>query len=186
MNVIKIFIIMFLATSAYADCRSHKDFIYALKNQMVSTVGRKSQMLQSIIRNNLDLKKISRFIIGKHWVLSQDATREDFLREYEAYFVRLCTKILYDYIQSSEMSVMGTKKVDDRVCIINTRFSHSDNEEFTNIDFQVTKKDNSFLISDITVSGISVLINQRAQFNKRIDTYGIEQVIKELKCNNNL
>lgn len=83
------------------------------------------------------------------------------------------------------MIIMSTKAVDDETCLIGTRFSYGD-EEFTNIDFKVTKSDSSFLINDVVMSGISIAINQRSQFSEKIDTNGMASVIDELKRNNNL
>ncbi|BET35694.1 hypothetical protein wScaTNS_09070 [Wolbachia pipientis] len=141
--------------------------------------------LQKIIQNNVNLKEISRFVIGKYWNLSTQKEKEEFLKEYEVYLARLCAKILYKYINNSEMIIMSTKAVDDETCLIGTRFSYGD-EEFTNIDFKVTKSDSSFLINDVVMSGISIAINQRSQFSEKIDTNGMASVIDELKCNNNL
>ncbi|OWZ25446.1 toluene tolerance, Ttg2 family protein [Wolbachia endosymbiont of Wuchereria bancrofti] len=141
--------------------------------------------LQEIIQNNVDLKKISRFVMGKHWTLTTQEEREDFLREYEIYFTRLCIKILYKYMNNSEMTIMSSRAVDDATCLISTRFFYSD-EEFTNIDFKVTRNVSSFLISDVVMNGISISINQRSQFSEKIDTYSIARVIDELKYNNNL
>jgi phospholipid transport system substrate-binding protein len=191
MYIIKILIIIMLATNTHAHCKNHKDFIYELKNKIdntIFTVNKANQikMLQEIIQDNVDIQKISRFVMGKHWRLTQEATRADFLREYEAHFVQLCIKILYNnIIKNCRMTIMGATKVDNQVYVVNTRFSHDDGEEFTNIDFRVTEKNGLFVISDIILSGMSISINQRTMFSKKIDTYGIEQIIKELKHENN-
>ncbi len=88
-------------------------------------------------------------------------------------------------MNNSEMTIMSSRAVDDATCLISTRFFYSD-EEFTNIDFKVTRNVSSFLISDVVMNGISISINQRSQFSEKIDTYSIARVIDELKYNNNL
>ncbi|MGL9717366.1 MAG: MlaC/ttg2D family ABC transporter substrate-binding protein [Wolbachia sp.] len=196
MNVTRVLIIIafiVVSSSAYTSCADHKIFMHAMKQQVdsISTKENKKdrehmyKKLREIIRNNVDLKEISRFVMGKHWALTTQEERESFLKEYEVYLTRLCTKILYKYMNDSEMIIMGSRAVGDKTCSISTRFSYGD-EEFTNIDFKVTKNDKSFLISDVVMNGISISINQRSQFSERIDTYGITNVISELKYNNNL
>lgn len=194
MDLIKFLtIFIVISSSAYANCIGHKTFVLAMKQQVDNTSmkgNRKNlehvqEELLKIIQNNVDLKGISRFVIGKYWNLSIQKEKEEFLKEYEVYLARLCTKILYKYINNSEMIIMSTKAVDDETCLIGTRFSYGD-EEFTNIDFKVTKSDSSFLINDVVMSGISIAINQRSQFSKKIDTNGMASVIDELKRNNNL
>lgn len=194
MNVIKVLIIFMVTySSAYANCIGHKTFVLAMKQQVdsISMKGNRKnsehihEKLRKIIQNNVNLKEISRFVIGKYWNLSTQKEKEEFLKEYEVYLARLCAKILYKYINNSEMIIMSTKAVDDETCLIGTRFSYGD-EEFTNIDFKVTKSDSSFLINDVVMSGISIAINQRSQFSEKIDTNGMASVIDELKCNNNL
>ncbi|MDD9331086.1 MAG: ABC transporter substrate-binding protein [Wolbachia sp.] len=143
------------------------------------------EKLQEIIQDNVNLKGISRFVMGKYWALTTEKEKEDFLREYEVYLTNLCIKILYRYMNDSEMTIMSSREAGDKVCLVSTRFTYS-NEEFTNIDFKVTESNNFFLISDVIMSGISIAISQRAQFSEKIDTYGIASVIEELKCNNDL
>ncbi|MDM8335228.1 MlaC/ttg2D family ABC transporter substrate-binding protein [Wolbachia pipientis] len=182
-----------LSSSAYTSCAGHKIFMHAMKQQAGSVSAKENKKnreyvykkLQEIIQNNVNLKEISRFIMGKHWALINKEEREGFLREYEMYLTRLCVKILYKYMNNSEMIIMSSEAVNDETCLISTRFSYG-NEEFTNIDFKVTKNGNSFLISDVIMNGISISINQRSQFSEKIDTYGIASVTRELKCNNNL
>ncbi|WP_177429451.1 MlaC/ttg2D family ABC transporter substrate-binding protein [Wolbachia endosymbiont of Nilaparvata lugens] len=194
MDLIKFLtIFIVISSSAYANCIGHKTFVLAMKQQVDNTSmkgNRKNlehvqEELLKIIQNNVDLKGISRFVIGKYWNLSIQKEKEEFLKEYEVYLARLCTKILYKYINNSEMIIMSTKAVDNETCLIGTRFSYGD-EEFTNIDFKVTKSDSSFLINDVVMSGISISINQRSQFSEKIDTNGMASVIDELKRNNNL
>lgn len=194
MNVIKLLTIFILiSSSGYTSCIDHKTFVLAMKQQVDNTSmkgNRKNsehihKKLRKVIQNNINLKEISRFVIGKYWNLSTQKEKEEFLKEYELYLARLCAKILYKYINNSEMIIMSTKAVNDETCLIGTRFSYGD-EEFTNIDFKVTKSDSSFLINDVVMSGISIAINQRSQFSEKIDTNGMASVIDELKRNNNL
>ncbi|WCR57851.1 MlaC/ttg2D family ABC transporter substrate-binding protein [Wolbachia endosymbiont of Ctenocephalides felis wCfeJ] len=182
-----------ISSGVYANCAEHKIFVHTMKQQVDSVPTKEDKKnreyvykkLQEIIQSNVNLKEISRFVMGKHWSLATQKERESFLKEYEVYLTRLCVKILYKHINGSEMTIMGSRAVDDETCLISTRFSYGD-EEFVNIDFKVTKNGNSFLISDVAMNGISISINQRSQFSEKIDTYGIASVISELKCNNNL
>ncbi|MGL9718178.1 MAG: MlaC/ttg2D family ABC transporter substrate-binding protein [Wolbachia sp.] len=196
MNITKALIIIvfvIISSGAYTSCAGHKIFVHAMKQQVNSIYTKEKKRnreyiytkLQEIIRNNVNLKEISRFVMGKHWTLTTQEERENFLKEYEMYLTRLCVKILYQYMNNSEMTIMGSKAGDDGTCLVSTRFSYGD-EEFTNIDFKVAKSNSSFLINDVVMNGISISISQRSQFSEKIDTYGIASVIDELKCNNNL
>ncbi|MDG7055126.1 MAG: ABC transporter substrate-binding protein [Wolbachia endosymbiont of Menacanthus eurysternus] len=196
MNITKALIIIVFAiisSGAYTSCADHKIFVHAMKQQVDNIYTKEKKRnrefiyikLQEIIRNNVNLKEISRFVMGKHWTLTTQEERESFLKEYEMYLTRLCVKILYQYMNNSEMTIMGSKAGDDETCLVSTRFSYGD-EEFTNIDFKVAKSNSSFLINDVVMNGISISISQRSQFSEKIDTYGIASVIDELKCNNNL
>lgn len=200
MNIIKTLIVIvfiIISSSAYTkgptSCAGHKTFVRAMKQQVDSISIKENRKnreyvyknLQEVIQDNVNLKGISRFVIGKHWALVKQNEKEDFLREYGVYLTRLCVKILYKYMNDSEMTIMSARAIDDKTCLVNTRFSYGD-EEFTNIDFKVTEYENSFLISDVVMSGMSISISQRSQFSEKIDTYGIESVIEELKCSNGL
>lgn len=191
MKIIRnLIVIIIIALNAYASFENHKAFVYSLKQKIDDILIRGNEKshhekLQEIIQDSIDLKKVSQFVMGKHWILSTEKTKEDFVREYTTYFTRLCIKILNNYVGSSKMTIMSVKKVTDGVYIISTRFSYDENEGFNNIDFKIIECNNSFLIDDIVMSGMSITINQRTQFNEKIDTYGIASVIEELKCSNN-
>lgn len=200
MNIIKTLIVIvfiIISSSAYTkgptSCAGHKTFVRAMKQQVDSISIKENRKnreyvykkLQEVIQDNVNLKGISQFVIGKHRALVKQKEKEDFLREYGVYLTRLCVKILYKYMNDSEMTIMSARAIDDKTCLVNTRLSYGD-EEFTNIDFKVTEYENSFLISDVVMSGMSISISQRSQFSEKIDTYGIESVIEELKCSNDL
>ncbi|WP_168464844.1 MlaC/ttg2D family ABC transporter substrate-binding protein [Wolbachia endosymbiont of Ctenocephalides felis wCfeT] len=195
MNIIKVLVLFFCITvssNTYTHCADHKIFIQTMKQQVdnIFAKGNKDRKyiyskLQEMIHDHVDLKGISRFVMGKHWTMAPKREKAIFLREYEIYLTRLCTKIIYKYMNDSEMTVMSTRVVDDNTCLVNTRFSYG-NEEFTNVDFKITKDGNSFSISDVVMSGISIAINQRSQFNEKIDMHSITNVIEELKCSNSL
>ncbi|MDN5247551.1 MAG: ABC transporter substrate-binding protein [Wolbachia endosymbiont of Tyrophagus putrescentiae] len=192
MKIIKtlaIIICIAISSHSYAHYENYKTLIYTLKQQVQDTLaenGNKEEKVQKIIQNSVNLRKISQFVMGKHWTLTTEEKRENFIKEYETHFIRLCIKILCNCVNSGEMTIMGVKKLDDGVFLVNTRFSYNENEEFTNIDFKVIENDGSPLIDDIVMSGISISINQRSLFNGKIDAYGIEHVIEELRYSNNL
>ena len=112
--------------------------------------------------------------------------RKEFLQEYERYFIQLCTKILDMHIGRGEMTIISTKKINDKEYLINTRLLYDESGEFINVDFRIIENDNSFLINDIIISGTSISIYQRSKFSEKIDTHGILHVTKELKCKNAL
>lgn len=190
MNRIRALIAIILtmtSLSTYASCNYHRAFILSMKKQVDSISMRESKKdiyakLQEIIQNSINIKEISRFVMGKYGVLATEKEKEDFLKEYEIYITRLCVKILYKYI-NSDMNLMSARAIDDETCLIGTRFSY-DNEEFTNADFKVTKNGDYFLINDVVMSGISISIEQRSTFYKKIDERGIASVIEWLKCSN--
>lgn len=193
MNHIKflIAIIFTIASfSVYANCDDHKAFIRIMKQQVdgIPMKGNKQDVyakLQGIIQNSVNIKEISRFVMGRYWALVTEKEKEDFLREYEIYITRLCVKILYKYMNNSEMTIMSARAIDDETCLIGTRFSYG-NEEFTSVDFKVTKNEDYFLVNDVVMGGVSISINQRSQFSEKIAERGIASVIEELKCNNSL
>ena len=133
MNITKALIVIVFVTissGAYTSCADHKIFVHAMKQQVDSIYTKEKKRnreyiyikLQEIIRSNVNLKEISRFVMGKHWTLTTREERESFLKEYEVYFTRLCVKILYKYMNNSEMTIMGSKAGDDGTCLVVQNF----------------------------------------------------------------
>lgn len=192
MKAVKILtIIIFIITvpNIYANSENYKTFLHKLKKQVDEIFVEKNRdschkRLQKIVQDNVDLKKISHFVIGKHWLLISENERKEFLQEYERYFIQLCTKILDVHISRGELTIISTKKINEKEHLVNTRLLYDESGDFINIDFRIIENDNSFLINDIIISGTSISIYQRSQFSEKIDTHGISHVTKELKCKN--
>ncbi|MBV0899347.1 MAG: ABC transporter substrate-binding protein [Wolbachia endosymbiont of Fragariocoptes setiger] len=188
-KILTIIIFIIIIPNIYANSENYKTFLRKLKKQVDEVFVEKNRdschkRLQKIVQDNVDLKKISHFVIGKHWLLISENERKEFLQEYERYFIQLCTKILDVHISRGELTIISTKKINEKEHLVNTRLLYDESGDFINIDFRIIENDNSFLINDIIISGTSISIYQRSQFSEKIDIHGISHVTKELKCKN--
>ncbi|WP_333023430.1 MlaC/ttg2D family ABC transporter substrate-binding protein [Wolbachia endosymbiont of Pentidionis agamae] len=157
-------------------------FITNLKEKLENagkSQSSKYQKLGQVIKSNVDMENISRFVMGRYWNIASQEERKNFLIEYEKHFLKLCANNLHRYMKNSEMIIMSVRKIDNFSYLINTRLTYNDDELF-NISYKVIQKEDSFLISDIIIAGISLVINQRTKFGEKFDSVGIINTIEEL------
>ncbi len=85
-KVLTIIVFIVISSSAYTNCTDHKIFVHTMKQQVdgISTKENKKnrecvqKKLQEVIQNNVNLKGISQFVIGKHWALVKQKKKKIF------------------------------------------------------------------------------------------------------------
>ncbi|WP_230577163.1 MlaC/ttg2D family ABC transporter substrate-binding protein [Ehrlichia chaffeensis] len=190
---------LFLFNNAFAydateACREHVRpcyFIVALKNQVEITVRDikdKAKMyagIQSIVDRVLNIKDISRFVLGSYWNTMSADEQEKFISEYSKYIKRMYSKQLCKY-SVYDMNILSIKSPKADHYLINTRLSHEkDVNNFLMVEFKLINTGNGFLLSDIKInSAISFSITQRSMIKNMISKQGIDGMISYFQLEN--
>jgi phospholipid transport system substrate-binding protein len=132
----------------------------------------------TVAGNIFDFGEMAKRSLGQHWVARTPAER----RQFVALFTDL---IQHSYISKvdqhggAKMMFRG-ETVDGDHAVVQTRIPLSNGSEMP-LDYRLHKMDDRWQVYDLSLDGISLVSNYRAQFNKviRIDSY--ETLVAKLK-----
>ncbi|WP_339048771.1 ABC transporter substrate-binding protein [Candidatus Mesenet endosymbiont of Phosphuga atrata] len=167
------------------DLSRSRDFIRSL-NYQINSISNESkeysyQELRKIVEENIDIQKMAKLVIGKHWQLANAEEKEAFIQEYSIYLEHLYVNNLYKF-KGNKVTIIGNRYLGNNGYLVSTRFSS--NDDFINMNYKLRKSDDSFYITDITVNGISVVVTQRLKFEQKIEEHGLKNIIATLKQSN--
>lgn len=145
-----------------------------------------NEYLEKIMEKYLDFNEISIWIMGrKLWFEISDTEKESFLKELKKLMLKTYSKTVYQYIDSNvefiEKKSKNEKKFDKRIQISTLMKKNNKN---VNITYRLIKKDNSWLIFDVVIEGISILKSLKNQYSDLIKTKGINHAIDKIKMVN--
>jgi phospholipid transport system substrate-binding protein len=132
----------------------------------------------SVAGEIFDFGEMAKRSLGQYWAQRTLAEREE--------FVRLFTAVIeHSYISkvdqrgAGKISVQG-EQVDGDYAVVRTTLPLSSGQEMP-IDYRMRNNDDRWRVYDLTVDGISLVANYRAQFNKIIRASSYEALVEKFK-----
>jgi phospholipid transport system substrate-binding protein len=141
--------------------------------------------LSNYIRNNIDIKWVAKFTLGKNWRRINKSQRKKFITLFEQYLINNYTPKFTGY-NGETYIINNVKSISKNKYISNISLTLNNNISIKIEIFFIKDIDNNFKIVDISGEGISFAATQRAEFSSLISTHGIKEflVILEKKVNN--
>jgi phospholipid transport system substrate-binding protein len=132
-----------------------------------------------IVANEMfDFGEMAKRALGQYWAQRTSTEREE--------FVRLFTELVQrSYISKVDqhgvhtMTVQG-EQIDGQYAVVRTTLPLSSGREMP-IDYRMRSTDDRWQVYDLSVDGVSLVANYRAQFNKIIRTSSYEALIAKFK-----
>jgi phospholipid transport system substrate-binding protein len=125
-----------------------------------------------------DFGEMAKRSLGQHWEQRTLAEREE--------FVRLFTELIQrSYIskvdqRGAEQMIMQSEKVEGGYAVVRTTLPLGPGREMP-IDYRMHNTDDRWQVYDLSIDGISLVANYRAQFNKVIRTSSYEALVSRFK-----
>ena len=146
------------------------------------------KLAEEKILPNFDFERISRLVLGKAWRTATDDQKTKFKYEFKNLLLRTYAVALSKYKdQKIEYKPLRMKPTDE-IVTVKTEIIQSGAQPI-DVDYALAKQDNSWLVIDIIIEGVSLVTNYRSQFASEIKRNGMDSLIKELanknKTNNN-
>jgi phospholipid transport system substrate-binding protein len=132
-----------------------------------------------IVANEMfDFGEMAKRSLGQYWAQRTPTERGE--------FVRLFTELVQrSYISKVDqhgvhtMTVQG-EQIDGEYAVVRTTLPLSSGREMP-IDYRMHRTDDRWQVYDLSIEGISLVANYRAQFNKIIRTSSYEALIAKIK-----
>jgi len=140
------------------------------------------EMIDREIIPHFDMPYIARLVLGRHARQADSDQRRRFARAFKRTLTRTYADAMLQYNSSVEAEFLPLRMPEDAErATVETRLKVEGGEPIP-ISFVMHKVDGEWLIYDISVEGISLVTNFRAQFNQRIREDGLDALIEKLEA----
>jgi phospholipid transport system substrate-binding protein len=184
-----IFIIFFISNSVYPNVITPSTFIQNIINECKpALVKENNSFLEEIMEKYIDFNEIATWIAGKKiWKDSSEKQRELFITELKKIMLKTYSKTVYYYVDADvEFITPKSKKIENNIDNTRTQISSimKKNNKNVNIMYRVIKNNDSWLVFDVIIEGISILKSLKTQYSEIIRLHGLTEAIKKIKIAN--
>jgi phospholipid transport system substrate-binding protein len=135
--------------------------------------------IRRIANETFDFTETARRALGPHWQARTPAEREEFT----GLFADLLERSYIGKIElySGEKVAYLGDTIDDHFATVRTKLITKQTTEVP-IDYRMIRRDDRWLVYDVSIEGVSLVANYRAQFNKIIQTSGYASLVQRLRA----
>src|SRR6059036_50644 len=135
--------------------------------------------IRGIANETFDFTETARRALGPHWQARTPAEREEFT----GLFADLMERSYIGKIElySGEKVAYLGDTIDDGFATVRTKLITKQATEVP-IDYRMIRRDDRWLVYDVSIEGVSLVANYRAQFNKIIQTSGYASLVQRLRA----
>jgi phospholipid transport system substrate-binding protein len=155
-----------------------------------STLTRADKLtkIRAIADQQTDFETLARLSMGRFWRDLSDAQRAEFVKEFEVYVSTTHGKVFDEYVDE-DVVITGERQEQRgdytvQTVVVANRFDAGRRKDVANVDYRLRQKEDRWKIIDITISGVSMASNFRAQFQDIMANGGIERLLKLLREKN--
>jgi len=134
--------------------------------------------LRTAATDIFDFTEITRRSLGRHWQAATPAERDDLVALMTALLERSYLSRIEAY--SGERIVFAGETAEADLATVRTRLVGKGGVE-TPVDYRVYKAGERWLVYDVSVEGVSLVANYRAQFNKILQTSSTQGLVERLR-----
>lgn len=141
-------------------------------------------LIETKILPQFDFTRMTRLAVGRFWNQATPAQQQELTNEFRSLLVRTYSASLNSYKdQKIEYKPLKLSPADNDV-VVKTAILQSNGRSIP-IDYTVVKTPTGWKIYDISVDGVSLVVNYRSSFAQEIQQGGIPKLISTLQAKNN-
>jgi len=140
------------------------------------------QLIDHLILPHFDFRKMSRWVLGRHWRKATEAQKKAFIEQFQGLLVRTYAQALIDYRDQKVEFLPVNSEAADTV-VVRTRINQAGGPPIP-ITYKMAMEGNDWKVYDVSIDGVSLVINYRASFNQEIKRNGIDGLIRRLSSHN--
>lgn len=147
-----------------------------LKNDKLDKTQKREQ-IRTIARARFDFRAMSQLVLAKNWREGTEEQKDRFVTLFRDLLERTYSSAMYNF--NGETVRVGREQVDGNRAVVQTFVDASDGE--VPVEYKLRLKDGDWYAYDVTVKGISLVINYRNSFNELVREKGMEGLLKDLE-----
>ncbi len=149
--------------------------------------GDKEKMLDLVetkIIPHFDFTRMTRLAMGKNWRSANEEQQAILVNEFRTLLVRTYSNTLTSYsdetIQVTPIADIG----DATESTVRTQVIQRQGKQPVPIDYNMEKQASGWKVYDVTVAGVSLVINYRSSFDSQVRRGGVDGLINTLTSKN--
>ena len=141
------------------------------------------QMVDEIILPHFDFERMSRYVLGKHWNNASAEQQQKFVGEFKTLLVRTYATALFEYTGQDIVYKPFRHKEGEERAVVRTEVQPEDGPAIP-IDYALSQNSDEWKVYDIKIDGLSLVTNYRAQYDRIVQSKGIDVLIASLSEKN--
>ncbi len=137
--------------------------------------------IREAVNDIFDFQETAQRALGRHWQSLSDKERAEFVALFTEFLERAYIFRVEQY-SGEKISYLG-ESVDPGgdLATVKTAFIGRNDTEVP-IDYRVLRRDNRWMVYDVSIEGSSLVANYRAQFDRVIRTASYDELVRRLKA----
>jgi len=149
--------------------KNNPDHVYALVNEIVVP--------------HLDIERMSRIVVGKHWRRASPGVSQRFVSEFQIMLVRTYGTSLREYA-NQEIHFFPPQKLSDKRRATVRIEIRPNGAPAIPLAFSMYQKNGAWKVYDLKIEGISLVANYRTQFSGVIRNKGLKGLVADMAARN--
>ncbi len=191
-------LLFLMMSSSYATVipqDNPEEMVRALSQELVTKINEQRETLNAhpeqvkIFANRhvlpyVDTAKMARYVMGRYWRTASEEQKGAFVNAFSEMLIRSYSKSLLK-LQITKVIVKPAQQVKKGVVTVASEVFQSDGAK-TDVVYRayLNKKSQKWLLYDISIEGISMLLNYRKSYGSEFSKKGIDKVIAEMEAKN--
>jgi phospholipid transport system substrate-binding protein len=152
-----------------------------LSNHSVSTSER-IRSIEEIVYGRFDLQAMSRMVLARNWKRFSKEQQTEYVAEFKKYLSNNYGSRIERYDQE-KVDYLGARDEPRGDVVVRTKIIGGEFEG-SQVDYRLRKQNESWLVIDVVIEGISMVSNFRDQFKQVVSDGGPELLLRKLKEKN--
>jgi len=144
--------------------------IGALNNKQLTARDR-AHLFQSLLDQDFDMPRISRFVLGPYWEKASDDERQAFIGLFEQWIVSSYSEGLDGY-DGETIKVTGSRPGNGNTMVVSSQVVDRAGTTGPKLDWVLRHDNDSFKIINVSVEGMSLVMIERAQIVAVVERHG--------------
>ena len=141
------------------------------------------RLVADIVLPYFDFRRMSQWVLGKHWRTATAEQREKFVVEFRALLVRTYGRALSDYAGEKVIYLpVGDQPGSDNVTV-RTEIELSDNTSVP-VAYSMYLGEDGWKVYDVAFNGVSLVTNYRSSYGRIIRAEGMDSLIQQMARRN--
>jgi len=184
---ILILILLLITNLVYSNDKNPSNFIKNIINECKpALIKENADFLEKTMEKYVDFNEISIWIAGKKkWLDASNDEKNLFIKELKKLMLKTYSKTVYHYIDA-EVEFITPKITNNIELSKRTQISSimKKNNKNVSIIYRLIKNNDSWLVFDIIIEGISILKSLKTQYSEIIRLHGLDAAISKIRISN--